>query len=59
VRDLKVTYPVARLDESAERVAPVDRAGVAGSNAPKLVMATHDRDLALAARSFGFEIRGV
>jgi uncharacterized protein len=25
----------------------------------RLVMATHDRDLALAARSFGFEIRGV
>jgi predicted nucleic acid-binding protein len=25
----------------------------------KLVMATHDRDLALAARSFGFEVRGV
>ena len=24
-----------------------------------LVMATHDRDLALAARSFGFEVRGV
>jgi hypothetical protein len=23
-----------------------------------LVMATHDRDLALAARSFGFEVRG-
>lgn len=25
----------------------------------KLVMATHDRDLALAARSFGFDVRGV
>jgi predicted nucleic acid-binding protein len=25
----------------------------------RLVMATHDRDLALAARSFGFEIRGI
>ena len=25
----------------------------------RLVMATHDRDLALAARSFGIEIRGV
>jgi predicted nucleic acid-binding protein len=24
-----------------------------------LVMATHDRDLALAARSFGFDVRGV
>jgi predicted nucleic acid-binding protein len=24
-----------------------------------LVMATHDRDLSLAARSFGFEVRGV
>lgn len=24
-----------------------------------LVLATHDRDLALAARSFGFEVRGV
>jgi len=24
-----------------------------------LVMATHDRDLALAARSFGLEVRGV
>ena len=24
----------------------------------ELVMATHDRDLALAARSFGFEVRG-
>jgi predicted nucleic acid-binding protein len=24
-----------------------------------LVVATHDRDLALAARSFGFEVRGV
>lgn len=27
--------------------------------AQRLVMATHDRDLALAARSFGLEIRGV
>ena len=25
----------------------------------RLVMATHDRDLALAARSFGFDVRGV
>ena len=25
----------------------------------KLIMATHDRDLALAARSFGFDVRGV
>jgi len=24
-----------------------------------LVMATHDRDLALAARSFGLDVRGV
>jgi predicted nucleic acid-binding protein len=25
----------------------------------RLVMATHDRDLALAARSFGFDVRGI
>ena len=47
--------PLGTLDALHLSSAPVwrDRAQ------QELVMATHDQDLALAARSFGLEVRGV